>query len=318
MSHRRRTRSLLVIIGVLVSCGVAPAQDETLELRLRLKQGAVYRLKTTVEQRINHTSGANQQATATEQAFSVAYSMSVGSVDAAGNMKVATKYDSVQFRQKGPAGAVEYDSANPPKQVPPPARAFAALVGLGFDVTLTPRGDVTAIDGLEPMFDEMVHKLDLPAGPQRDAVRKALAEQFGAEAMKQSLQNMFSLYPEKPVAVGESWQRKLVIGRGFPAVIDATYTLKGRKDGVASVEIKASVSPNDAAGPVELGTGRMSYELKGEQSGTADVDEATGWTRRLATTQLLGGTLRFQGGGGVPEAATPVTVHEKVTMEAVK
>ena len=98
----------------------------------------------------------------------------------------------------------------------------------------------------------------------------------------------------------------------------------GKQDGVGSntytvraVHRVAGVLTDDA-GPVELGTGKMSYDLKGEQSGTADVDEATGWTRSLTTTQTVGGSLRFQAAGGVPEVNNPITIQEKVTIEAVK
>jgi hypothetical protein len=313
-----KLRLLHLAFALLVAacCRPAWAQEDKLELRLRLKQGEVYRLKTTVEQKINQTVGANAQAT--EQTFAVGYRMAVESVDAAGNMKVATTYDSVLFRQKGPSGAVEYDSANPPKQVPAGAKAFAALAGLGFKSTVTPTGKVTAVEGLDAMFAEMVRKLELPDGPQKAAVQKALNEQFGEEAMKQNLQNVFALYPERPVAVGESWQRRVVVAKGFPMVLEGTYTLKSRDGGVAHVDIKATLSPNEAAGPVELGTGKMSYDLKGEQSGTADVDEATGWTRSLTTNQTVSGALRFQAAGGVPETNNPITIQEKVTIESLK
>jgi hypothetical protein len=311
------TRIVGVTFAIVASAWPAMlAAQEKLELRLRLKQGEVYRVKTTVEQRINQTVGANAQAT--EQTFAVGYRMAVESVDGAGNMKVATTYDAVMFRQKGPSGAVEYDSANPPKQVPPAARAFAALAGLGFKSTVMPTGKVTAVEGLDAMFAEMVRKLELPEGPQKAAVQKVLAEQFGEESMKQNLQNVFALYPETPVAVGESWRRRVVIARGFPMVTEGTYTLRSRANGVAHVEIKATLSPNEEAGPVELGTGKMSYDLKGEQSGTADIDEATGWTRLLTTTQTVGGSLRFQAAGGVPEVNNPITIQEKMTIEAVK
>lgn len=306
-----------VLLAVLILCSArASAQEDKLELRLRLKQGETYRLKTTVEQRITGDAGSDQPAT--EQTFAVGYGMAVQNVDGAGNMKVATKYESILFRQKGPTGAIEYDSQNPPKQVPQSARPFAALAGLGFTVTITPAGQITAVEGLDAMLAEMVRNLDLPEGPTKAAVQKALGEQFGEDTMKQNLQGMFALYPETPVAVGQSWQRKTVVSKGFPVVIEGDYTLEGRTGGVARVAIKATLSPNEAAGPIDLGTGKMSYDLKGEQSGIAEMDEATGWTRSLSTTQLVSGTLRFQGAGGVPEANKPVTIHEKVTTEEVK
>ena len=311
----RRCLAVLATFICLTASARAQAPADKLELRLRLKQGETYRLKTTVEQKIDQTVGDKRKEI--EQTLGLGYGLTVESVDGDGNVKVATKYDSVLFRQKGPGGVVEYDSANPPRQVPPPARPFAALAGLGFRITITPAGKVTKVEGLDEMFAEMVRRLELPAGPARAAVQKVLAEQFGQEAMKQQLQNMFAIYPDKPVAAGESWQRRVVVSKGFPIEIEATYTLKGRSGGVARIETKATISPNDAAGPVELGTGKMSYELRGEQRGVAEVDEATGWTRSLATQQTLTGTLRFEPGGDSPPEVSPVTIHEKLTMEAV-
>ena len=315
MIHRVLFPVLAVVVAMIV-CSRAAAQDEKLDLRLRLKHGATYRVKTTVEQRINQSGGGKQQAT--EQTFGVVYAMTVADVDAGGNMKVATKYEAVNFRQKGPAGVVTYDSAKEPKQVAQAARPFAALVGLGFGMTITPAGRVTAVEGLDAMFDGMIQKLDLAPGPQRETVRKVLTEQFGEEAMKQNLQNLFAIYPEQPVAVGESWRRRVVVTKGFPVTIDATYALEQRDAGVATLGVNATLTPNEAAGPLELGTGKMSYDLKGELSGTARVDEATGWTKSLTTSQLMSGTLRFQGAGGVPEVVNPVTINEKVTLEAVQ
>jgi hypothetical protein len=62
----------------------------------------------------------------------------------------------------------------------------------------------------------------------------------------------------------------------------------------------------------------MTYELKGDQSGLAEVDEATGWTRSMTTEQTVTGFIHFQGSGGAAEVNNPVSIREKVTMEAVK
>jgi hypothetical protein len=243
--------------------------------------------------------------------------MAVKDVAADGAMTVETTYDSVAFRQKGRAGVVEYDSANPPKQMSPVTKAFSVLPGLSFRMTLTPAGAVTAVEGVDEMLAEVVRRLSLPEGPERVSVQRVLTEQFGESAMKQNMQNLFALYPPRPVAVGESWERKVVVNRGFPLVIDGGYTLKSRAGGVAEIEVKAKLSPNADAGPVELGTGKMSYELAGEQHGTAKVEEATGWTRSLETTQDVAGTIHFQTGAN-SETTVPIKVKSKVTMGPAK
>ena len=338
-SATRMTARLASLLFIGAVCTAAPAAaSDKLELRLRLKKGDVYRLKLTVDQHVEQGAGQTTGGEArrprggadgggssapplkpqtVEQVLTVGYTMSVEDVDADGAMTITTAYDSVALRQKGPSGAVEYDSANPPKQPAPAARAFAVLPGLSFKMTVTPAGTVKSVDGVNEMLAEVVRRLSLPEGPERRNVQKALSEQFGDAAMKQNMQDLFALYPPRPVAVGESWDHKVAVSRGFPVVIDGAYTLKGRGGGVAEIALKDKLSPNDAAGPVELGTGKMAYELTGAQRGTARVDEATGWTQSLATEQELTGTLRFKTAGNV-ETMIPVTVKSKVTVEPLK
>ena len=144
-------------------------------------------------------------------------------------------------------------------------------------------------------------------------------------AMKQNLQTMFALYPDGPVAVGESWQRKVTTSKGMPAVLEAVYTLKNRSSGVCTIELHAKVSPNPDAPPVEMGTGKREYELSGEQRGTMVVDEASGLPRKMTTTQVVSGTMTYKttAYGNSPggrrsdsgETTSEISVKEKVWLE---
>ena len=329
VSNRLSRITGLLVMLLLGSVGSDVKAEEKLELRLRLGKGEVYRLRLTVEQHVVQTpaapparaggkeSATPQAAQSVDQSVGVGYTMSVDDVDADGAMTITTKYDSVVFRQKGPAGATEYDSTKPPKVVPPSAKAFAALPGLSFRQTVTAGGTVRSVEGLDEMLAEIVRRLELPEGPARASMLKALGEQFGEGAMKQNLQDLFAIYPPGPVAVGETWARKVVVSRGFPLVIDSTYTLKGRSGGVAEVAMNARLAPNTDAAPVELGTGRMTYALSGEQHGVVRIHEATGWTQSLTTEQDVSGTLTLDTPGD-KDAAIPVTVKSRVVVEPVE
>src|SRR5207247_8569818 len=135
--------------------------------------------------------------------------------------------------------------------------------------------------------------------------------QFGEAAMKQNMQNPFALYPPRAVAVGETWSRKVVVSKGLPLVIEGSYALKARTAGVAEIAMDAKISPNPEAGPVELGTGKMTYNLSGDQHGSARIDEATGWTKSLTTEQDVSGTIAVDMPGD-KDAAIPITVKSKV------
>jgi hypothetical protein len=316
--------SNLLLVCTFLLCAPALAQDAgKADLRLRLKKGDVHKLRVTVEQHVEQKAAAGKQAI--DQTMGVDYSLSVDDVDPDGAMAVTMKYDAVRFRYKGPSGAAEYDSAMPPKDVPAVARGFAAMQGLAVKMRVAPTGQVTAVERVEELMDEILRKLNLPEGPQKAAARKVLGEQFGEAAMKQNLQTMFAVYPDGPVAIGDSWQRKVSTSKGMPAVLEATYTLKDRKSGVCTIEVHAKVAPNPDAPPVEMGTGKMAYELSGEQRGTMEVDEASGLPRKMTTTQDVSGTMTYKttaygnspGGrrsdGG--ETTSEISVKEKVTLE---
>lgn len=331
---RRRPFFLLWLSLAVVAALARPAgAEDKLDLRLKLKKGSVYRLKLTLDQQIVVTPAtaangeqsrprrrqppAAQPPRNIEQVLSVNYTMTVENVDAEGAMTIQTRYDAVLFRRKGATGAVEYDSAKPPKQPPAAAQAFAVLPGLGFTMTLTADGTVKSVQGIDALIAEVIRRLELPQGPAKASTRTLLAEHFGEAAMKQNMQNLFALYPPRPVAAGESWTRKIVVSKGFPLVIDGTYRLKSRDGGVAEIEINAKLAPNADAAPVEVGTGKMTYDLSGSQRGSARVDEATGWTVSLKTEQDVSGAIGFDTPG---EQATsiPITMKSKVVLEPLE
>lgn len=320
---------LALLVGFI--CRDANAEDKV-ELRLRLNKGEVYHLRLTVDQHVVQTPAAAapapagsgrkdpsapQAAQSIDQSLGIVYTMTVDDVGPDGAMTLATKYDSVVFRQKGPAGATEYDSANPPKAVAPSAKPFSVLPGLTFRMTVGPEGTVKSVEGLGEMIAEVVRRLEPPEGPAKASMLKTLNDRFGEPAMKQNLQSLFAFYPAKPVAVGEAWERKVASGGGLPLIIQTKYTLKRRSAGVAEVAIDSKISPDPSAAPVEAGTGKMTYALSGSQHGSAMIDEATGWTRSLTTEQEVSGDLTLDTPGD-KDTAVPITVTSKVVMEPVE
>jgi hypothetical protein len=61
----------------------------------------------------------------------------------------------------------------------------------------------------------------------------------------------------------------------------------------------------------------MTYDLSGEQRGSAKVVEATGWTKSLTTEQTLSGSIKFDTPGD-KDTTIPITVKSKVVMENIE
>jgi len=310
MVHKSIGTSVLLLMLLVPRPASA---DDRLDLRLRLKKGDAHRMRVTLEQSIDQTV---QQATQqTRQTIVLGYTLAVDDVDGQGLATISVRYDTASFHAKTPAGAVDYDSTSPPAQVPTMASGLAALVGQGYSMKLTPDGRVTEVSGPEKLLASVLGKMNMPAGPARAAAENSLRRQLNADNLKANLQNVFSPFPDHPVAIGETWARDVQISLGFPLLIESGYKLKAREGGIATIELlgKASTAPNAV---LELGQGmRMSYQLKGEQHGSIQIEESSGWTRSAQSSQKLAGSATIETPGAPPQPV-PVTVESETKTES--
>jgi hypothetical protein len=296
---------------LFLACGSALA-EEKLDLHRKFVKGDVHHVSVTLDQTIDQT--VREVAQQTKQTVVVTYSLTVEDANETGNATLSIHYDSVILRApKTPAGPVEYDSANPPGQVPEMASALAALVGQEYSFTLDRTGKVTQVRGAEKLLENVLHHLSIPAGATRIAAEKVLRQQLGEPELKQNLENLFAPLPDHPVAIGDSWSHTSQMNLGFPMSVQSTYTLQGREGGVAIIEVTGSAAT--LANPaMNLGTMKMNYELKGEQSGSIRILEESGWTKAGEMSQHLNGSATLRGPNVDPQTV-PVTIDSKMKVE---
>lgn len=307
----RHVRGLVFVLALSCLAALASGQQK-LDLRLHLKKGDAYHIAVTLEQTIEQDMQGLKRAQ--QQTISLTYTFTVENVDAQGTADIAVRYDSATLRAVTPDGNVQYDSAHPPTQVPPMAGGLAGLVGQGYTMTIRPDGQVTAVKGLDKMLAAVLSKMNVPEGAARIAAEKAVRQQINEQSMKANLQNIFAPYPDRPVAIGDSWTRKTDISIGLPLVIESTYTLKGCEGGVATIEVRGKASSPPDTQPVDLGQLKMTTRLTGTQEGTIRILESTGWTQSAEMSQKLTGEARLRV-PNQPEQVVPVTADSKMQMK---
>jgi len=224
------------------------------------------------------------------------------------------RYDAVAFHARTPAGVVDYDSARAAAQPPPMAAGLAALVRQQYALKLSPEGQVIQLTGMEKILAAVLARMNVPDLQTRAAAEKLLRQQLSGEAMKVELQDVFAPFADHPVSTKESWARQTHLTVGFPLEIESTYTLKERDKGIATIDLAGKAStPGDAT--IELGpNARMHYNLSGEQHGTMQVEEASGWTRSAQCAQKLSGSALIQMPGAPPQPV-PLTIESNTTVE---
>lgn len=312
-----RKKSLLTVWAAILAVGVggssAQSAGEKIKLRLRLKKGESYKLRMTTDQKISQTIQGKQVDMS--QTMGIGFTYHVREVDADGTAAVKLTYDSVLFKQDGPLGKIEYDSSNPPETVHPMAKGFAALTGQSFSMRLSPQGQIKSVEGVDAMFTRVMQNIDVPDARVKATLEKKLKQQFGDDALKEMMENTMAIYPDKPVAIGDSWSKKVVVTKGFAITLENTWTLKDRKDGVAVVDVQSKITPSQNAKPIEMGMMKVRQDISGSQEGQMEISEATGWPVRAGMTQKLSGKMHVeQGPGPLKDQSWPITIESDIRI----
>lgn len=321
-----RSKSLLALAAVALAAGLLAAsalavdtrtRGEKVRLRLRLEKGNSYGIKMTIQQKVVQKIQGNQVDV--DQTLGMEYTFDVKEVKDDGTMTAEVTYHAVQMKMDGPTGKVDYDSAEPPDEVPKLARGMAALVGQSFTLDMTAEGRVTRVEGIDALLAHMIEKLKLPAGAMKTMMEDQLKKQFGDKAMRETMEQLMAMYPDKPVGIGDSWTRKVKVTKGFPLEMENTYVLKDRKGGVAILDTKSTLKSDPKAEPMKMGPLSISYALSGKQEGQVEMDEATGWTLGAKLTQEFSGTMTMEGAPGMTGPMSwPVSAKSTITLTAPK
>lgn len=151
-----------------------------------------------------------------------------GKRDAAGNLKVESKVESLQISIKVQGTEYEFDSSNPEKTGGSALEILRPVhQGLLRRTTTTTYDENNKVTQIE--FDQD------PLNDLNASVRDLVKDQFDVEQVKKSENEELGRLPTEPVNKGDSWERTtpLKLGAGQTMTVATRYTYEGEveKDG---------------------------------------------------------------------------------------
>lgn len=311
---------------------VAPAVPETqetaaekIDLKLNLQQGQKFETKISIDQKIAQTLMGQEQKTNQKMSFGII--SEVLAVDPNGAIALKTMYNQVKFKMDGPMGQIEYDSNsnNIPTDINNPqakmmADMWSAMVGESFIMDITPRCNIIGVRDFDKMWERMMEKM---AGddPNLAQMMKKMMKNFVSEdTLKETGGDTMIKFLDEPVAIGDLWHDAINIDVGFPMEIDVTYMLKERKDGIAFIDVMSKMDIGDYDSKlVEVEDMQMNMQLSGTRTGTAEVDEETGWIIKGETNQNFSGVVKILPNQHMPNGMSiPMTIQTTSTVESMQ
>ena len=133
------------------------------------------------------------------------------------------------MKTESPMGSMEYDSAEQNSAGFSPFPALSAVVGKGFEVRLSPSGDVIEVGGVDALLQSLREAMpdDLPP----KAVEGVIAS-FNPESLKSEFLESAGMLPRTPVDIGDTWSNS--VDTELPGVGQMTtltdFTLKSIRE----------------------------------------------------------------------------------------
>lgn len=142
-----------------------------------------------------------------------------------------------------------------------------SLEGGNFRMTLCQDGRVTTVTGMNALADEVSEKqmkamlkqaerlprqsrdeFESRIAQVKDALGTMAGALLGDDSTRERMEGWLNIYPASPVRVGDTWNKTRATYNPFaPIVIADTWQLKESRDGVATLERRADITPNNQA-----------------------------------------------------------------------
>jgi hypothetical protein len=304
-------RGVAVASLALLCAASARAQDKV-QLRLNLQQGQTYDQVFAMQQKVSQTIQNRRTDVVSNMRFGIQSEVLEKKSD--GTFKIKTTYRSAQMDNRitgvgDKEFVTHYDSTKPGNKVEPSTQVLEAMIGQSISSTVSPRGEVLKIDGWDKLTERIVDNMKVPA-----AQRAQMLKTMQGSLKSQTAQTIgLAIFPETPVAIGDSWTMQSSQITTLPILLATRYALAAVENGVATLNVQSKISFNPDFSVQEISDSKVKTDLSGAQNGVMRVDESSGLPRSYELHLRLAGRISVTN-SKKPEANLSFPIYIKSTI----
>ena len=246
---------------------------ESVQLKFNLPKGKTYDFNMVFDMK--------QEVEAREMNNHMRFNYDMQVIDEKEKVKtIKTTYKRIDMTMSMGESKMDFSSEKTPSASFDPlqvvSKMLSVIKGKSFTMKVNEKGDISEVDGFEEIGQTMVKEMNLPEASKAQMLEQ-FKSQFNDEAVKEMFSTAFNIYPDKPVKVGDSWQKTIKGKDGKPVV--TTYTVQEIKDGKVKLFAR-SKSPFD-------------------QKSTMIVNAKTGLVMDATINQKMTGEKKMTGTGRI-------------------
>jgi len=164
-----------------------------------------------------------------------------------------------------------------------------SLTEVTMDIQMTKQGKIVSIIGADKL-EEKINTLT------NEQFKQMFSQQFSEKAILASLENLSSYFPNKPIAVNDSWDvAKTINTNGIELIHQMKLRLNQVKSNLATIECTGTIATPEGGGVLSVQGMEAQVSVNGEQTGTFQVDLKTGWIIRSESMQKMTQQIEIMG-----------------------
>ncbi|MGN6248497.1 MAG: DUF6263 family protein, partial [Ginsengibacter sp.] len=227
------------------------------------------------------------------------------------NYKIKVTYESLKMTIQNGDHTVSFNSEKKDSENVLSA-VLSQMVNKSFYLTLTKKGKVEEVHGLDSIFAHLLDRFpDLPAA-QKSQFESQMKNAYGEKSMKSAIELITSVFPDRAVKKGDKWNANIHLESGFAGNETSVYELKGISDSTFLIEGTGTVKTEDKDAYIQSNGMPLKYNLKGTSISNIEIDKKTGWIVNAEIDQKVDGTIDIKDNPKLPGGMlVPITLIYK-------
>jgi len=290
-------KAILLVFGVLFAFN--SYAKKTVHLKMNLKKGASYEFVNKITSNINQS--IMGQDVKMIQDMDLIYTCNVEEVLANGNYSISYTINTLEMNMDVNGQKISFNS-NDNSDDNPIASIFKELSGFKISFELSPLGKVSNVDGIAAYLEKI---------NSNQLTKQSLGQFTDDKTFAQYISQSYGFFPNKDVAVGESWTSSVSMPSLMNMDIVLNYNLNDLNKKQAVVSVNSEININT---PVEKGGISMDLLAKGTQKGLMNVNRNDGFINDSSIEQLFDIKMTMDNPQNGEKLEIPMTVNTKVKV----
>lgn len=220
----------------------APGREKTGRLELQLQPGDRFPLRKVIDVELSQAS-LNGPPEVSRRKLEMMLMIQVGEqIDDRTRLQV--RYDRIKFVRDVAGEHLEYDSRQPPGEIPFAVRMYHDMVKDGFSFWIDKQNRISESDDFRTFLTRCLR--NIPEDKRQQVLFEAEAN-TGETGITDFIDNSIGLLPYGYHKPGDTWEKTRNVARPVPMVVKNLYTLKSLEKDSAVISISGLISPSTTA-----------------------------------------------------------------------